>query len=171
MSDASYVDSLSKVVNHNPLLDSGYVLLLDQQKMMKELVEEKNKLVEEKNNIMVMQKKQVESKQEEETAENFVDENSEGTENSSEEKKNVVKKVALGAGAVGLATVGAFVANKVICDRLDITIEFLLMSACINSCGYDMMDKCGESIMSWLCKDKESANEIAARVKNSCSIR
>lgn len=84
-------------------------------------------------------------------------------------------KLLTGAGAaIAGAAVGAAVVDKLVCkERLDITVEYKLMVACLNSCGYDdeTVEKCGAGIMQWLCKEKEKAGTIMNRVRSSCSIR
>ena len=84
-------------------------------------------------------------------------------------------KLLTGAGAAVVgAAVGAAVVDKLYCnERFDITVEYKLMVACLNSCGYseETIDKCGAGIMRWICKDKEKVETIQNRVQSSCSIR
>lgn len=88
-----------------------------------------------------------------------------------QEKKSSFKEKLL-AGGIGAAAgvAGGFMAaQKMNCKRLDVLIEYKLMQACINNCGYSSERKCSEAIMNYLCKEKLEENEVTQRVR-SCDI-
>lgn len=106
------------------------------------------------------------------SVERITDEKLENVEKQPKESK--WDKFMIGAAAIAGAAVGAVVVDKLNCnERLDITVEYKLMVACLNSCGYDdeTIEKCGAGIMQWLCKEKEKAETIMNRVSNSCVIK
>lgn len=107
------------------------------------------------------------------SVERITDEKLENVEKQPKESK--WGKIVIGVGAaIAGAAVGAVVVDKLNCnERLDITVEYKLMVACLNSCGYDdeTIEKCGAGIMQWLCKEKEKAETIMNRVSNSCVIK
>ena len=82
-------------------------------------------------------------------------------------KENAISGLA--GAAIGAAAT-FMVAKKLNCERLDVLIEYKLMQACIDNCGYSAEKKCAEGIMNMLCKEKLSETEVRQRT-NSCDLR
>ncbi|WP_290958350.1 hypothetical protein [Fibrobacter sp.] len=102
--------------------------------------------------------------------------NDEKTPEIREEKGGLKKKVAV-AGAFGVAMgAGAFVANKMHCDRFDIEVEYLMLDACLETC-YGVAEKsariskCARAIQDMECSQKLSQDDIHKKVTNSCPIQ
>lgn len=203
LTDEAYRDSLYKgwkaPINKDSLVDSVFALLREQRQILLDLGAEKKTapeiqpVIESPNVAPVVEKPNVapivenveepvaEERANEVTANEVTNAASEPVVNEQPEnveirpKESKWEKFLTGAGAViAGAAVGAAVVDKLVCkERLDITVEYKLMVACLNSCGYDdeTVEKCGAGIMQWLCQDKEKAGTIMNRVRSSCSIR
>ncbi|PWK86600.1 hypothetical protein [Hallerella porci] len=199
LTDEAYRDSLYKgwkaPINKDSLVDSVFAMLREQRQILLNLNAEKNAAapasVEEKsapeiqpvietpNAAPVVEN--VEELVREESANEVANVASEPVVNEQpknpeiQPKESKWGKLLTGAGAaIAGAAVGVAVVDKLVCkERLDITVEYKLMVACLNSCGYDeeTLEKCGAGIMQWLCKEKEKAETIMNRVSNSCVIK
>lgn len=184
LTDEAYRDSLYKgwkaPINKDSLVDSVFALLCEQRQILLNLNAEKNDVapasVEEKSapEIQPVIEKPNVAPIVENVEEPVAEENANvATDSLPKERK--WGKLLTGAGAaIAGAAVGAAVVDKLVCkERLDITVEYKLMVACLNSCGYDdeTVERCGAGIMQWLCQDKEKAGTIMNRVRSSCSIR
>ena len=190
LTDDAYRDTLYRgwrsPVNKDSLVDSLFAMLREQRQMLLDMKAERNVgfsdsakkpnvemlPVVEKPNVAPL----VENIEEPVSEENAKGIANETTENAgSQPKESKWGKFVIGAGAaIAGAAVGAVVMDKLHCnERLDITVEYKLMEACLNSCGYDdeTLEKCGAGIMQWLCKEKEKAETIMNRVSNSCVLK
>lgn len=199
LTDEAYRDSLYKglktPINKDSLVDSVFALLREQRQILLDMSAEKKTValpsVEDKPKVVIQPafekpnvapvvenvKEPVIGENANEVAnvpgESVANESVENSENQPKERK--WGKLLTGAGAaVAGAALGAAVMDKLHCnERLDITVEYKLMVACLNSCGYDeeTIEKCGAGILYWICKEKEKAETIMNRVRNSCSVR
>ena len=189
LTEDAYRDSLYKgwkaPVNKDSLVDSLFAILREQRQILLDLnvvpktglsdsakkpVVEIQPVVEKPNVAPIVEN--IEEPVGEENASSASNAAAENAENQSNGKfGKLVKDASLvAAGAAGTA----FVLDKIRCnERLDITVEYKLMVACLNSCGYDdeTVEKCGAGILYWLCKEKEKSETIMNRVRTSCSIR
>lgn len=190
LTEEAYRDSLYKgwkaPVNKDSLVDSLFAILREQRQMLldmnvvpktelsdpaKKTVVEIQPVVEKPNVAPIIEN--IEEPVGEENANSVSNVSAENAGSQPEERKWGKLVTGAGAAIVG-AAVGAAVVDKLHCnERLDITVEYKLMVACLNSCGYDeeTLEKCGAGIMQWLCKEKEKAETIMNRVRTSCSIR
>lgn len=189
LTEEAYRDSLYKgwkaPVNKDSLVDSLFAILREQRQMLldmnvvpktelsdpvKKPAPEIQPVIETPNVAPIVEN--IEEPVGEENANSVSNVSAENAESQSDGK---VGKFVKNAGLVAAGAVGtAFVLDKIHCnERLDITVEYKLMVACLNSCGYDeeTLEKCGAGIMQWLCKEKEKAETIMNRVRTSCSIR
>lgn len=190
LTDEAYRDSLYKgwkaPINKDSLVDSVFAMLREQRQMLLDMKAERNVgfsesakkpnvemlPVVEKPNVAPLVEN-IEEPVSEENAKGIANETTENAGSQPEERKWGKLVTGAGAAIVG-AAVGAAVVDKLVCkERLDITVEYKLMVACINSCGYDdeTVEKCGAGIMQWLCKEKEKAETIMNRVSHSCVIK
>lgn len=190
LTDDAYRDSLYRgwrhPVNKDSLVDSLFAMLREQRQMLLDMKAERNvgfsdsakkpnvemlPVVEKPNVASLVEN--IEEPMSEENAKGIANETTENAESQPEKRKWGKLVTGAGAAIVG-AAVGAAVMDKLHCnERLDITVEYKLMVACLNSCGYDeeTIEKCGAGIMQWLCKEKEKAETIMNRVSNSCVIK
>ena len=190
LTDDAYRDSLYRgwrhPVNKDSLVDSLFAMLREQRQMLLDMKAERNvgfsdsakkpnvemlPVVEKPNVASLVEN--IEEPMSEENAKGIANETTENAESQPEKRKWGKLVTGAGAAIVG-AAVGAAVMDKLHCnERLDITVEYKLMVACLNSCGYDeeTSEKCGAGIMQWLCKEKEKAETIMNRVSNSCVIK
>ena len=183
LTDEAYRDSLYKgwkaPINKDSLVDSVFAMLREQRQILLDMGAEKKTAPEiqpviEKPNVAPVVEKPNVAPIVENVEESVAEENANvATDSLPKERKWGKLLTGAGAAVVG-AAVGAAVVDKLVCkERLDITVEYKLMVACLNSCGYDeeSLEKCGAGIMQWLCKEKEKAETIMNRVRTSCSIR
>ena len=203
LTDEAYRDSLYKgwkaPINKDSLVDSVFAMLREQRQMLldmnvvpktelsdpvKKPAPEIQPVIETPNVAPVVENVEEPVREEsanEVTANEVTNAASEPVVNEQpknpeiQPKESKWGKLLTGAGAaIAGAAVGAAVVDKLVCkERLDITVEYKLMVACLNSCGYDdeTVEKCGAGIMQWLCKEREKAGTIMNRVRSSCSIR
>ncbi|WP_146196780.1 hypothetical protein [Fibrobacter succinogenes] len=183
LTDEAYRDSLYKgwkaPVNKDSLVDSVFAMLREQRQILLDMGAEKKTAPEiqpviEKPNVAPVVEKPNVAPIVENVEEPVAEENA-NVAIDSQPKERKWGKLLTGAGAAVVgAAVGAAVVDKLYCnERFDITVEYKLMVACLNSCGYseETIDKCGAGIMRWICKDKEKVETIQNRVQGSCSIR
>lgn len=190
LTDDAYRDSLYRgwrpPVNKDSLVDSLFAILREQRQFLLDMKAERNvgfsdsakkpnvemlPVVEKPNVAPIIEN--IEEPVGEENANSVSNVSVENAGSQPEERKWGKLVTGAGAAIVG-AAVGAAVVDKLHCnERLDITVEYKLMVACLNSCGYDeeTLEKCGAGIMQWLCKEKEKAETIMNRVRTSCSVR
>ena len=190
LTDDAYRDSLYRgwrpPVNKDSLVDSLFAMLREQRQFLLDMKAERNvgfsdsakkpnvemlPVVEKPNVAPIIEN--IEEPVGEENANSVSNVSAENAGSQPEERKWGKLVTGAGAAIVG-AAVGAAVVDKLHCnERLDITVEYKLMVACLNSCGYDeeTLEKCGAGIMQWLCKEKEKAETIMNRVRTSCSVR
>jgi hypothetical protein len=62
------------------------------------------------------------------------------------------------------------------CDRFDIEVEYLLLDACLNTCGGvaerdARISKCARAIQDMECSQKLSQGDIHKSVNSSCPIQ
>jgi hypothetical protein len=93
-------------------------------------------------------------------------------EESSGWKKALGEVAKVGAGMAA----GAALANKMHCDRFDIEVEYLLLDACLNTCGGvaerdARISKCARAIQDMECSQKLSQGDIHKSVNSSCPIQ
>ena len=183
LTDEAYRDSLYKgwkaPVNKDSLVDSVFAMLREQRQILLDMGAEKKTapviqpVIESPNVAPVVEKPNV-APIVENVEEPVAEENANvATDSLPKERKWGKLLTGAGAAVVG-AAVGAAVVDKLYCnERFDITVEYKLMVACLNSCGYseENINKCGAGITQWICKDKEKVETIQNRVQSSCSIR
>ena len=183
LTDEAYRDSLYKgwkaPINKDSLVDSVFAMLREQRQILLDMGVEKKTAPEiqpviEKPNVAPVVEKPNVAPIVENIEEPVAEENANVTTDS-QPKEHKWGKLLTGAGAAVVgAAVGAAVVDKLHCnERFDITVEYKLMVACLNSCGYseENINKCGAGITQWICKDKEKVETIQNRVQSSCSIR
>lgn len=183
LTDEAYRDSLYKgwkaPVNKDSLVDSVFAMLREQRQILLDMGAEKKTAPEiqpviEKPNVAPVVEKPNVAPIVENVEEPVAEENANvATDSLPKERKWGKLLTGAGAAVVG-AAVGAAVVDKLYCnERFDITVEYKLMVACLNSCGYseENINKCGAGITQWICKDKEKVETIQNRVQSSCSIR
>jgi len=183
LTDEAYRDSLYKgwkaPVNKDSLVDSVFAMLREQRQILLDMGAEKKTAPEiqpviEKPNVAPVVERPNVAPIVENVEEPVAEENANvATDSLPKERKWGKLLTGAGAAVVG-AAVGAVVVDKLHCnERFDITVEYKLMVACLNSCGYseENINKCGAGIMQWICKDKEKVETIQNRVQSSCSIR
>ena len=183
LTDEAYRDSLYKgwkaPINKDSLVDSVFAMLREQRQILLDMGAEKKTapviqpVIESPNVAPVVEKPNV-APIVENVEEPVAEENANvATDSLPKERKWGKLLTGAGAAVVG-AAVGAAVVDKLYCnERFDITVEYKLMVACLNSCGYseENINKCGAGITQWICKDKEKVETIQNRVQSSCSIR
>ena len=183
LTDEAYRDSLYKgwkaPVNKDSLVDSVFAMLREQRQILLDMGAEKKTAPEiqpviEKPNVAPVVERPNVAPIVENVEEPVAEENANvATDSLPKERKWGKLLTGAGAAVVG-AAVGAAVVDKLHCnERLEISIEYRLMVACLNSCGYseENINKCGAGITQWICKDKEKVETIQNRVQSSCSIR
>ena len=183
LTDEAYRDSLYKgwkaPINKDSLVDSVFAMLREQRQILLDMGAEKKTAPEiqpviEKPNVAPVVEKPNVAPIVENVEEPVAEENANvATDSLPKERKWGKLLTGAGAAVVG-AAVGAAVVDKLYCnERFDITVEYKLMVACLNSCGYseENINKCGAGITQWICKDKEKVETIQNRVQSSCSIR
>lgn len=175
LTDESYKDYLGS--DKDSLVDSVYSILQEQRLILMELsnglknVSVSNGKQQPAQMAQIIEKNQyADVVQNDESAETVVAD-SPKTEIAPSEGNGWGKKLAIGGTVLGAAAVGAVLADKFSCPRMSIVDEYRMMAACVYSCGESMVEKCGEAIREWICKDKESIERILSRTRNSCSIR
>ena len=171
LTDESYKDYLS--ADKDSLVDSVYSLLREQRQMLLEIKNASlSKPAQERAKIAQIIEKNLYADvvRNDESAEATAVESSK-TEIGPSEENGWREKLIKGGSYAGAAALGAFAASKLSCPRASIVVEYQLMQACLNSCGSDMIQKCGDGIMQWLCKDKEKVETIMNRVLHSCAVR
>lgn len=183
LTDEAYRDSLYKgwkaPINKDSLVDSVFAMLREQRQILLDMGAEKKTAPEiqpviEKPNVAPVVERPNVAPIVENVEEPVAEENANvATDSLPKERKWGKLLTGAGAAVVG-AAVGAAVVDKLHCnERLEISIEYRLMVACLNSCGYseENINKCGAGITQWICKDKEKVETIQNRVQSSCSIR
>ena len=183
LTDEAYRDSLYKgwkaPINKDSLVDSVFAMLREQRQILLDMGAEKKTAPEiqpviEKPNVAPVVERPNVAPIVENVEEPVAEENANvATDSLPKERKWGKLLTGAGAAVVG-AAVGAAVVDKLYCnERLEISIEYRLMVACLNSCGYseENINKCGAGITQWICKDKEKVETIQNRVQSSCSIR